>query len=137
MKKFFLLTGAMIGFLSGVITIIKEAMQSFENQEYSLFSIVTNVWIWIAIVFIILAVILCILYKRIKVLENESSIPRINGNFLGHIHLKQKRSRYIDNNMSMLVIPRVDDRSVAVHRFQWNRSGNNQPVVAWWIVRHI
>ena len=111
MKKFFLLAGAIIGFLSGIITIIKEAMQTFENQEYSLLSIATNVWIWIAIVFIILAIILCILYKRIKVLENESSIPRLNGNFLGHIHLKQKRSRYIDNNMSIISLEKITEIS--------------------------
>ena len=114
MKKILYLIGSIVGFLSGLITVIlaiKEAIEAIKNQQDSLLSIVTNIWIWIAIVFIILAIILYRLSKRIKELENEGSIPKVNEILLGNVHLKQKRSKYVDNNMSITLLEKITEIS--------------------------
>ncbi|MCL1943986.1 MAG: hypothetical protein FWF54_10630 [Candidatus Azobacteroides sp.] len=106
-----------IGYMAAIITIIYGIIDAIKNQRY-LLSIVTNVWTWVVIVFIILAIILYGLYKhiyrlnkRIQQLENEGIIPIIEGNFMGGIHKKQERSKYINNNMSITLLEKITEIS--------------------------
>jgi hypothetical protein len=70
----------------------------------------TTVWFYIAIGLIMLSISMYIQYKKNKQLENAGVIPIINNrHFLGNVHKKQERSKYIDNNMSIILLEKITE----------------------------